>query len=282
MVIDVEDEKRDLVVHAEARGRRVHDVQALVEDLDVRQRIKLLRIGILVRIAVIDAIRTLLGHEDDIGFNLSSAQSSRRVRREVRIARAGAKDDDAALLHVADGLAADVRLCDLAHLDGGMYTRVHIELLECILQGECIHDRSHHAHVVRRCAVHALGRASEPAPDVAATDDDGDIDAALADLLDLLRDVLDDSRIDAEALIAGERFTTELQDNAFIFCWFQNITLHLNVTASFFTIITFKKREHNPLCVLFPFRFYGFCKRLLPAQMVTLNSLLKLKLHFLL
>ena len=134
---------------------------------------------------------------------------------------------------MTDGLAADVRLCDLAHLDGGLYARVHIELLECILEGECVHDRGHHAHVVGRRAVHALGRAGEPAPDVAAADDDGDVDAALTDFLDLLRDIFDNSRVDAEALIAGKRFTTEFQDNAFIFCWFQNITLHLNVTASF-------------------------------------------------
>ena len=62
---------------------------------------------------------------------------------------------------------------------------------------ERVHDRGEHAHVVGRDAVHAGPREARAAEDVAAADDDGDLDAAAADLADLAGDALEDRGIDA-------------------------------------------------------------------------------------
>ena len=69
--------------------------------------------------------------------------------------RARAEDDDAVLLHVADGAQGDVGLGDLSHGDGGLDTGGHPRLLNEVLQGQGVHDGSQHAHVVGAGAVHA-------------------------------------------------------------------------------------------------------------------------------
>ena len=50
-------------------------------------------------------------------------------------------------------------------------------LLEGVLQRQRVHDGGEHADVVGLRAVHALGRGGDAAEDVAAADDDGDLDA---------------------------------------------------------------------------------------------------------
>ena len=84
VIVDVEHDERNLVVHAERRRRRIHDLQALVQDFDVLERLELLRIGELVRIAVVDAVRALLRHQDDVRLDFGRAQCCRRVRRFMR------------------------------------------------------------------------------------------------------------------------------------------------------------------------------------------------------
>ena len=69
------------------------------------------------------------------------------------------------------------------------WTRVGwLELLEGVLEGQGVDDRGQHAHVVGLGAVHAGAGAGHAPPDVAAADDDGDIDVEVAaDLDDLAR-----------------------------------------------------------------------------------------------
>ena len=62
------------------------------------------------------------------------------------------------------------------------------DVLEGILQGQAVHDRGEHADVVAGRPVHALGRRGEAAEDVAAADDDADLDAQPMDLGDLAGD----------------------------------------------------------------------------------------------
>ena len=93
------------------------------------------------------------------------------------IAGAGAEDDDAALLEVADGAAPDERLGDGAHLDRRDDARDHALLLERVLQRQRVDDRREHAHVVGGGAVHAARAGRDAAEDVAAADDDGRLDA---------------------------------------------------------------------------------------------------------
>ena len=58
-------------------------------------------------------------------------------------------------------------------------------LLERVLEGQAVHDRGQHPDVVAGRAVHALGRRGHAAEDVAAADDDADLDAEAMDLGDL-------------------------------------------------------------------------------------------------
>ena len=67
-------------------------------------------------------------------------------------------------------------------------TRVGMpRLLEGVLQGQAVHDRGEHADVVAGRAVHAPGGRGHAPEDVAATDDDADLDAEPMDLRHLAR-----------------------------------------------------------------------------------------------
>ena len=85
-------------------------------------------------------------------------------------------------------------------------------LLAEVLQGQAVHDRAEHAHVVGLGAVHAglgeLGAAEE----VAAAHDDGDLGALGDDLGELLGDAADDVGVDAD-LAAAEGLAGELEQH---------------------------------------------------------------------
>jgi len=78
------------------------------------------------------------------------------------------------------------------------------------LHGERIDDRCHHAHVIRRGTVHAGGGTRDAAEDIAAADDDADLDAQFQDVFHLVRDPLDHDRVQAELPVAHQGFAGEL------------------------------------------------------------------------
>ena len=125
---------------------------------------------------------------------------------------AGAEDHDAALLHVPLGAARDVRLGDLGHRDRRLHAGGGAGLLEEVLQGERVHDGAEHAHVVGAAAVHAALAELGAAEEVAAADDDGDLDA-VDRRGDLARDLADDIGVDPQ-LAAAERLARELQKDS--------------------------------------------------------------------
>ena len=119
-------------------------------------------------------------------------------------------------LQVADGAAADERLGDRAHLDGGDHAGDDALLLERVLQRQGVDDRGQHAHVVGGRAVHAPGAGGDAAEDVAAADDDGGLDAQALDFGDIVGDLRRHGRIDAEVLLAHQGFAGQLQKDAFV------------------------------------------------------------------
>src|SRR4029079_13694514 len=70
------------------------------------------------------------------------------------------------------------------------------------------------AHVVRGGAVHALGRARDPAVDVPGPEHDRDLDAAIVHALDLLGDLLQPLRIGAVVQVAHQRLPGQLEEDA--------------------------------------------------------------------
>ena len=151
-------------------------LQLVAEQVGVFEVSVALRIGVRHGVLVVDAVD--LGRlEQDLGVDLDGAQGGRGVGREVRVAGAGHEHRDAALLEVADGAAADVRLGDLVHGDRGHDPGRHAGPLEGVLERQAVHDRREHADVVAGRAVHPARRGGQAAEDVAATDHDPDLDA---------------------------------------------------------------------------------------------------------
>ena len=106
--------------------------------------------GSIARVAVEHARDAVLRHQDRLGADLERAQRRRGVGREERVAGAGGEDDDAALLEVAHGAAADVRLGDLLHLDRRQHARVGAVPLERLLHRERVEDRARACPCSRR------------------------------------------------------------------------------------------------------------------------------------
>ena len=116
-------------------------------------------------------------------------------------------------LEVPHGAAADVVLADFLDADGGHDARVAAERFERVLQREAVHDGREHAHVVGGDAVHAGPREARAAEDVAAADDDGDLDVAGHDVPDLAGDALQDGRVDAVVGGAEQRLAADLEQD---------------------------------------------------------------------
>ena len=145
-------------------------------------------------------------------MHLQGALRGDGVGGEVRQAGAGAEDDDAALFHVADGAARNVGLGDLAHGDGALDAGLDAGLLQEVLEGQAVHDGAEHAHVVGAGAVHAALRQFGAAEEVAAADDDRDLDVGDGGG-DLLGDAADGVRVDAQ-LAAAEDLAGKFQKYA--------------------------------------------------------------------
>jgi hypothetical protein len=104
------------------------------------------------------------------------------------IAGAGAENHHLAFFEVTDRLAADIGLDHLLDVQRRLHAGVDARLAHRIGQRHGVHHRRQHAHVVGRGAIHAGGRAGQPAEDVAAADDDADLDAEIGHRLDFRHD----------------------------------------------------------------------------------------------
>ena len=151
---------------------------------------------------------------------------------------------------MTDGATTNIRFCHLTHLNGTLDTRVNVLIFESILQGECVHHRRHHPHIVCRRAIHPLRTACKSAPDIPSADHNGDIDAVIAHLLNLCGDCLDNLWIDPESLISRERFSAQLQHDATIFRFQDNSSCHAHSLRHYSTFL-----QKNPQTI---------CKKELP------------------
>src|SRR6185436_2279958 len=88
-------------------------------------------------------------------------------------------------------------------------------LLQEVLEGQAVHDRAEHAHVVGPGAVHAAPLELRPAEAVAAADDDRDLDAAAHHVGDLAGDPVHHLGVDADPSPA-EHLTGELEQDALV------------------------------------------------------------------
>src|SRR3990170_2120396 len=211
---EVEDDDGEGVLHAEREGGGVHHLEASVEGVQVAEAQELPRRRVLRRISLVDAVNVLLGHEQYIGVDLDGAKGGGRICGDVGVAGAGGEDDQAALLQVANGAAADVRLRDGGDGDRALCADPEPVPLQRVLQGEGVDDSGQHAGVVGGGAVHAGGGGGGAAEDVPRTDDDGDLDPHALDRLQLPGDGIEHGGVDAVGEVAHEGFAAELEENA--------------------------------------------------------------------
>ena len=99
----------------------------------------------------------------------------------------------------------------MSHGDRRLHASLDAELLQEVLQSQAVHDRTEHAHVVGTGAVHPplvqLGTPEE----VAAADDDRDLDTVRHHIGDLAGDRVDDVGVHPE-LPTAEDLTGQLED----------------------------------------------------------------------
>ena len=95
-------------------------------------------------------------------------------------------------------------LGDILHFDGCLNPDRNALRLERAHEGEAVDNGGQHAHVVGCGAIHPAMAGCQAAPDVAATNHDGQLDAQFLGLGDLCGDARDDFRMDT---IAAARLT---------------------------------------------------------------------------
>ena len=92
------------------------------------------------------------------------------------------------------GPAANEGFGDVFHLDRGHDAGLDAGLFERVLESEGVDDGGEHAHVVGRIAVHpAFTGGRGTTPDVAAADDDRQLQGGRDDFLDLLGQMTGDA-----------------------------------------------------------------------------------------
>ena len=205
-----------VIVHREARGGGVHDGQMAREDLVIGDVVKLHGVLVDAGIGAVNAV-DVLGKENGVGVDLAGAEHGGRVRGEIGAAGAAGEEDDLALLQMLDRALAGIGLGKGAHLRRGLDADGNVLLLHHVGDGEAVHDRGEHAHMVGAGALHVAAAVLGAAPEVAAADDHADLHAELAAFLNRVAHAGDHIEIQTGLLLAGQSLTADLEQNAVIF-----------------------------------------------------------------
>ncbi len=126
--------------------------------------------------------------QQHVGLDLHGPQAGSRIGREERVADACSEDHDAALFKVPHRPPANIRLSYLVHEHRCHHPALHIALLQRILQGDGVDHRGQHAHVVGGDPVHFLGLLSHAAKEIAASDNNPDLDTQRVNIGNLAGD----------------------------------------------------------------------------------------------
>ena len=191
-------------------GRGVHHAVAFAQEVGVLEDVESLRRGVDDRIGRVDTV-DLRPLQQRVGVDLERTLGRAGIGGEVRHAQPGGEDHDATLLEVPDRAQRHERLGHLRHRDRRLDAGRHVDLLQGVLQGQGVHDRGEHAHVVGTVAVDAGGLPA--APDVAAADDHRRLDAHVDDLGQLPGDQRRRRIGDAGTGGRGERLAGELEQD---------------------------------------------------------------------
>jgi len=185
------------------------------EHLLIGQTLVADRVRVLFRILAVDPVDA--GRlEKDIDAEFAGEQGGRRVGRDEGPARPAGEDHDAAHLEVAGASAADVRLGDPVHADGGHEPGFAPEMFQHVLNRKAVDDGPQHPHVVGCGRLDDVvgGAELRSADDVAAAHDDRELGAGLVDGVDLPRDGADFAKAYAGLPGGSQAFAADLEQDA--------------------------------------------------------------------
>ena len=203
-----------MVFHTKRYRGRVHNLQTVLDDVKVSDFVVLFGVVVFLRIAVVNAV-DIFGLQQYVRLNFRSPERRACVGAEIRVARTARHDDDATFFKMADRTAKNVRLCDSGHFDCRHNARRHARVFQSVLHCKRVDDGCEHTHMVGSRSVHI--RALTSAPEVAAADDDTDLDAHIPDFRDLFHNARDNGVVQSESVFTRKGFAADFNDDSCIF-----------------------------------------------------------------
>ena len=201
------------MIPAQTDRRQIHHGEPAGNDVVIGEPGEPGRERITHGIRTVDAV-DFGGLQHDVGTDLDATQAGRGIGREERITRACRENHDFALTQAAHGMTAVIVLDDATHRNGRHDPARDVAPFQGIAQAQGIHDRGEHAHVVAGDPIQARRLQCGATEQIAATHHKPDLDANADQLTDLQRHAVQDLRVDAEVLVAHERFARQLEQDA--------------------------------------------------------------------
>src|SRR5213592_5035586 len=127
--VHVEDNDRDLVVHAKAERSRIHDLQTFGQRFSEAEAVIEAGVCVTFRIAIVDAL-DLGCFQNYVGANLARTQRGGRVCGKVRVPGAGGENYNASQFEMPERAAKNEWLGDIFHFDSRLHARFDTHLIE--------------------------------------------------------------------------------------------------------------------------------------------------------
>ena len=202
-----------MVLACQRNRRGIHHPQIAGQDLQIVESFETLGARLSLGVRIVDAVH-LGSLQERVTTHFGGPESRRRIGGEIRVAGPGGENYDAILLEMPQRPASDIRFANRLHRDGRLHAGGHSAALQLVLHGERVNHRCEHAHVIRRCALHADRGARHAAKDVAAADHHANLDAERVHRLDLACDASDHLGIETVFARAHQRFARQFQELA--------------------------------------------------------------------
>src|SRR5579875_868672 len=205
--LQIENQYWQPVVHAHRNCRTVHYFEAAYQNFHVGEMLKQSCTRMLGRAAIENPVHRVTVLQDNFSADFHCAQAGRAVSGKVWTAGPSREDQDASLFQMADGAAPDVGFAYRLDGQGGHDAGPGPDMLKRVLQGQRVHDRRQHSHVVGRSAIHSTRLVAGAAHQVAAPNYHRDLDRKIGHFFDLFRDGGENLMVDTKARGGRQSFT---------------------------------------------------------------------------
>ena len=189
---DIEHHDRYLIIHAEGKCGRVHDLQSSPQSVSIRDRLKALCPRIGSGIGIVDPVH-LRRLKKGVGPDFTGTKGGGGVGGEEGMSRSRRKNDHPSLLQMSQGPATNEGFSHVLHLDRRENPSLHAGIFEGILQSERVDYGGQHSHIVGGVAIHLtfIGRGGA-SPNIPPTDDDAELEVRRKNPFNLVSETLND------------------------------------------------------------------------------------------